>query len=77
MARVRSLEPMAANVKVHPTEVDCGYQIVQDRGDTLLQLSTYGSDQRQSEKKVSQTLQFDRDRASQLLRVIQRAFPGL
>ncbi|MEV0823781.1 hypothetical protein [Nonomuraea rubra] len=44
---------------------------------TYLQLSTYGSDGRQSEKKVSQTLQLDRERAAVLLNIIKEAFPDL
>ncbi len=40
----------------------------------LLQLSTYGSDQRMSHKKVSQTLQLDRERALELADIIRRAF---
>ncbi|MBB2944606.1 5-methylcytosine-specific restriction protein B [Actinoplanes lutulentus] len=62
---------------VHRTEVECGWQLVDRRGETLLQLSTYGSEQRQSEKKVSQTIQLDRARAEELLEIMRRAFPGL
>jgi 5-methylcytosine-specific restriction protein B len=77
MARVRQFEQIASAAKAHPTEVDCGYQTVRAGGETLLQLSTYGSDLRQSEKKVSQTLQFDRDTATELVAIIRQTFPGL
>ncbi|MEU6715019.1 hypothetical protein ABZ897_26445 [Nonomuraea sp. NPDC046802] len=63
--------------KPHPTEVECGYQIINAIGGRLLQLSTYGSDDRQSEKKVSQTLQLDQERAAALLCIIKEAFPEL
>lgn len=77
MARVRSIERIASNVQAHPTEVDCGWQIVESPDGRLLQLSTYGSDQRKSQPKVSQTLQFDGAVAKQLVEVLRSAFPGL
>jgi 5-methylcytosine-specific restriction protein B len=40
----------------------------------LLQLSTYGSDERQSDKKVSQTLQLDEVAARELVEIISRVF---
>ena len=75
MARVRSIHRMKARATAHPTEVDCGYQIVD--GGRLLQLSTFGSDSRQSQPKVSQTLQFDREKAAELMEIIRATFPGL
>ncbi|MFC7530298.1 hypothetical protein [Actinoplanes sp. GCM10030250] len=62
---------------IHRTEVDCGWQVIDHHGGSYLQLSTYGSDQRKSEKKVSQTIQIDRAQAAELLNIIGRAFPGL
>jgi hypothetical protein len=74
MARIRELFKTANASQAHPTEVDCGWQVIP--GDpTLLQLSTYGSDQRASHKKVSQTLQLDRQRALQLADIIANTFP--
>jgi hypothetical protein len=43
----------------------------------LVQLSTFGSAERQSEYKVSQTLQVDRARAGELVEILRAAFPGL
>lgn len=77
MARVRSIERVTSQARPHPTLVDCGYQLVESSEGRLLQLSTYGSDLRKSEPKVSQTLQFDREAARQLLQVMREAFPGL
>jgi len=75
MARVRSLTESHADGRVHPTEVDCGWQVVQTQsGQRLLQLSTYGSDTRVSQPKVSQTIQLDRTVATQLVEVLTRAF---
>lgn len=77
MARIRGFEQMDTTPRVHPTEVDCGYQAIRTTGETLLQLSTFGSDLRQSEKKMSQTLQFDRKAAAELVAIIRQTFPGL
>jgi hypothetical protein len=75
MARVRELFRENGSARPHPTEVECGWQIVNlPDGKRLLQLSTYGSDLRQSEKKVSQTLQFDQARAAELVDVVKKTF---
>lgn len=62
--------------RVH-TEVECGYRIVNSGGQVLLQLDTYGSDQRQIPGKISQSLQLDADAALTLVRIVLTAFPGL
>jgi hypothetical protein len=61
----------------HPTKVECGYHKIITQDGVLLQLSTYGSDDRQSEKKVSQTFQLDQERAAELIKIIRSVFPGL
>lgn len=60
--------------KAHPTTVECGWQVVRDSERTLLQLSTYGSVDRESHKKVSQTLQLDEHAAIELMRILRAAF---
>lgn len=77
MARIRSFEKTTTSARPHPTEVDCGYQSLRADGKTLLQLTTFGSDHRHSEKKGSQSLQFDRDTAAELVAIIRQTFPGL
>lgn len=76
MALVRNLaRDQRANSRPHPTEVDCLWQVVTGPEDaTLLQLSTYGSDNRESEPKVSQTLQLDRVVAVQLVALLCETF---
>lgn len=76
MALVRSLtKDTRISGKPHPTEVDCRWQVISGpSGSALFQLSTYGSDARQSEPKVSQTIQFDRETASQLVARLREAF---
>jgi 5-methylcytosine-specific restriction protein B len=75
MARVTSWFTTTSSSRRHPTEVECGYQVVQAGGERLLQLSTYGSDERQSEKKVSQTLQLDAAAAEKLRSILDEVFP--
>ncbi|UTT65244.1 hypothetical protein NMQ01_11025 [Janibacter sp. CX7] len=76
MALVRSLTRDARSTsRPHPTEVDCRWQvIVGPHGASLFQLSTYGSDGRESEPKVSQTIQLDRDMAAQLVARLRETF---
>lgn len=75
MARVTELFEDQRHGRQHPTEVECGWQVISGpSGETLLQLSTYGSDQRQSEKKVSQTIQIDREIAAELNTVMKQTF---
>ncbi|WP_197521979.1 hypothetical protein [Mycobacterium gordonae] len=45
--------------------------------ETILQLDTYGSDERQIPNKVSQSFQFDREGAAVLLRLIRDVFGEL
>ncbi|TXK42378.1 hypothetical protein FR742_24900 [Nonomuraea sp. C10] len=75
MARVKEFFRTQQSARVHPTEVECGYQPVHSEYGILLQLSTYGSDARQSEKKVSQTIQLDRQQAAKLAEIIAEIFP--
>lgn len=75
MARIKSLSQSKSDAGVHPTEVDCTWQVTHsDSGAPLLTLSTYGSDNRVSRPKVSQTIQMDREVARQLMDVLKGAF---
>lgn len=77
MARIREFFQTQVSSKPHPTAVECGYQRISTPAGDLLQLSTYGSDNRRSEKKTSQTLQLDRERAAELVELIYETFPEL
>jgi len=75
MARVRSIFDGKQRGRPHPSEVDVAVQVVSlSDGTALLQLSSFGSDARASEAKVSQTLQFDRDTALALAQHIHGCF---
>jgi hypothetical protein len=78
MALVTSIEPsQKERTTVHrPTR--CLYAVVEgDAGQRYLQLDTLGSDERQFADKVSQSIQFDRQAAEQLLRLLRQTYPDL
>jgi hypothetical protein len=62
---------------LHPTRVDCEWFAFERDGKRLLQLDTYGSDERKDKGTVSQTLQLDETTARELLRILRKAFPGI
>lgn len=76
MARVRKLtREERSTARPHPTEVDCRWQVVRaSSGPALFQLSTYGSDARVSEPKVSQTIQIDEAVARELVDNLRTTF---
>lgn len=75
MARITRWEPNRQDVRPHRTDVTCFYQPITDEsGRPILHLSTFGSTQRQSEPKVSQTIQIDLDNARELVRILVEAF---
>jgi len=77
MARVRSLARGTQSVKPHRSEVDCFYQVVEtEDGTKYLHLTTFGSDDRSSEAKSSQSMQIDEAIARQLARIIGETFPS-
>ncbi|WP_227580444.1 hypothetical protein [Cellulomonas xiejunii] len=62
----------------HSTDVDCLYfHFLDTGGSRVLQLSTLGSDQRQSQPKVSQTFQIGAEGAAELRQILDRTFPGV
>jgi len=78
MARVRELRKGTQDVRPHPSEVDCFYQSVDlGGGEWLLHLTTFGSTERKSAPKSSQSIQLDREAAAALAAVIRSTFPGL
>ncbi|MEV6372530.1 hypothetical protein [Micromonospora musae] len=77
MARVRSFGPSSQRVKAHPTEVDCEHVVIDGGSERLLHLSTFGSDDRATERTSSQSIQLNLERARQLVEIIEQAFPEL
>lgn len=75
MARVRKLSQGDSTSRPHPTEVDAEWSVIHtDANEILLQISTFGSDSRASQPKVSQTIQFDRSTARQLQSIFDQVF---
>ena len=77
MARVRSLTQGDQSIRPHHSEVDCFYNVVDTPdGARLLHLSTFGSDQRQSTPKSSQSIQIDEQIARELITLLEMTFPS-
>lgn len=75
MVRISAVESGYQNVKPHPTETSCYIQVVDGtNGQPLLHISTFGSESRASSPKSSQSMQFDANTASALVRAIVDAF---
>jgi hypothetical protein len=78
MALIRSFEMKTREPSgLHPTRVDCEWSVFERDGQRLLQLDTYGSDERRDKGTVSQTLQLDTAAATELRRILRRAFPDI
>jgi hypothetical protein len=78
MALVTSLEPSTKERQSVHRPTRCLYAIIEGTGgERYLQLDTVGSEDREIPDKVSQTIQFDRQAAGQLLQLLQRTFPDL
>lgn len=77
MARIRSFTRSIMTSRLHPTEVDAEWSVINTAAGPLLQISTFGSDSRASAAKVSQTLQLDLEMAKQLKVALDATFPSL
>lgn len=76
MARVESFVKVnrTGSHRLHPTAVICGVETYEVGGARLVQLDTYGGEDRDIPGKVSQTLQLDAAAASWLVKILQDAF---
>ena len=78
MALVTSFEETRKDRTTVHRQPRCFYSIVEGGGyHRYLQLDTVGSDERQITDKISQSMQFDRAAASQLMQLLKQAFPGI
>lgn len=76
MARIGKIFWNSTLGNPHPSEVEAELREVRIAGgEKLLQLSTFGSPDRQSRPKVSQTIQLDREHAMEFRRAIDKVFP--
>ncbi len=75
MARVSSLSFERAEGQLHPTEVVARVKSFGDGANgPIVQIDTFGSEERQFHGKLSQTIQFDRISGLQLLDILQREY---
>lgn len=77
MARVKGFEEGGQELSLHKSEVICYFQTLASPDGTVLHLSTFGSSDRQSKPKSSQSLQLDQVAAIELMEVLMNAFPSL
>jgi hypothetical protein len=73
VALIVKFEERGGNERRHG-DVNCGYRWFDVDGQRILQLDTYGSDERQIPGKVSQSIQLDEQGARDLLSIIRRTF---
>lgn len=75
MARIRSIEKIDEAGRLHRSDVDCTYQnVIGDDGTKYVQLTTYGSDNRKSAPKSSQTIHLDQEMALKLIKILAESF---
>ena len=75
MARIQNIEMDSGDGRLHPTLVNARVKIFGDGGEgPVVQIDTFGSDERQEKGKLSQTIQFDRPAGLQLLAILQKAY---
>ncbi|MGV9680871.1 McrB family protein [Nocardia sp. NPDC003482] len=77
MARILRIVPSGQRISAHKLEegVTCQYKVIEtSEGQTLVHLSTFGSDKRESQPKSSQSMQFDKEHAMQLIDILTAAF---
>jgi hypothetical protein len=77
MALIATFEPITVDRQVVHGPVECGWRTFTAGGRRILQLDTYGSSERMFEGKVSQSIQLDKDGATELMRILRESFPGL
>lgn len=77
VALVRRLEPAKKErYSVHAL-TECAYSSFESGGRSYLQLDSYGKPGRKRPGQISQSFQFDEAAASQLKKIIEKAFPKL
>ncbi|MQY18398.1 McrB family protein [Nocardia macrotermitis] len=78
MARILRIVPSTQErIRPHKLEegVTCEYKVLETPdGETLVHLSTFGSENRESPPKSSQSMQLDREQAADLMRILRSTF---
>jgi hypothetical protein len=74
MALIRKLLPLDTERTSLHEEVEARYAAYKIDGKGFMQINTYGRPSRELPGKVSQTLQFDREAAKQLVEILKKTF---
>lgn len=77
MALIVEFKQSSVSTVVLHTPVVCGWRVVTANRRRVVQLDTYGSNDRQLAGKTSQTLQLDEEHAAALIGILRTAFPGI
>jgi hypothetical protein len=70
VARVLSFMPSTQRLNIHRTTVECEFDTVVEGDTRILHLSTFGSKDRASERKSSQSIQLDVEHARLLIGIL-------
>lgn len=75
MARINVNEMSKENstARVHQL-VKCSFKVFNHNYKKYIQIDTYGTNQRQDIGKISQSIQFDRDSAIALIKLLKKEF---
>lgn len=75
MALIRSMTLKQGEGRIHPTQVDAHIRVFGGAdGSEIIQIDTFGSDDRQIAVKISQTIQLNRTAAEQLFEVLRKTY---
>lgn len=77
MALVSSLERIRKDRQTVHRPTRCLSSVFDADGHRFIQLDTYGSDEREHPEKVTQSIQFDKQAAAQLFKLIRETFPDI
>lgn len=78
MALVSEIERSQKDRQTVHRPTRCMCSIIEGTGDQrVVQLDTVGTSEREFTDKVSQSIQFDRHAAEQLIKLFREAFPGI
>ena len=77
MALVTSIESVHKDRQTVHRPTRCLASVFDEGGHCFVQLDTYGSDDREHPEKVSQSIQFGKNAAADLLKLIRETFPDL
>ncbi|MHA6259121.1 hypothetical protein ACXYMX_04300 [Sporosarcina sp. CAU 1771] len=73
MALINKMERQTRNSRVHEV-VEATYNILNVKGEKYIEVTTYGSKNREFKGKASQIMQFDREAINQLKKIIEKEY---